>query len=235
MTTPHIFITGTDTGVGKTVLTAALLAHYRAQGKDAVPMKPVQTGCIRQGDELIAPDIRFCLDSVPIPLEAEMTPYRYEPACSPHLAAGQCGDPIQIDHIISCYQKLASIHERVIVEGAGGLLVPLNQEETMLDLIRAMKLPVLIAARPGLGTINHTLLTRRALEQADVSCLGVVFIQSTPDRDETVEADNKRIVTEMSGLPVYGPLRYMPGLSKGTVDPEIFPEQVQRDLAQLFI
>lgn len=179
-----IFVTGTDTGVGKTVVTAALTSLFRADGIDAVPMKPVQTGCIPAplGQEAI--DLEFCLNIANLePSLAErklMAPYCFQPACSPHLAAAQACETISISRIADDFSVLKANHDLVIVEGAGGVLVPINSKETMLDVMVRLSLPVILVARPWLGTINHTLLSLHELARAGVPVLGVIFNDSRP-------------------------------------------------------
>src|SRR3990172_6112147 len=117
-----IFITGTDTGIGKTLVAAGILRWLRRQGIDAVPMKPVQTGARREGDKLAAPDLEFCLAAAGIkPVAGEMKlmlPYAYEPACSPHLAGRLAGRYPEIAEIVNCAEKLLKKHQGLVVEGA---------------------------------------------------------------------------------------------------------------------
>ena len=118
------FITGTDTGIGKTVVTAGILRWLRGQGVDAVPMKPVQTGAIKKGDRLVSPDIEFCLAASgwkPNEEEAQLiAPYLYEPACSPHLAGRMAVKYPEISEIKRCAETLLQKHQALLVEGAGG-------------------------------------------------------------------------------------------------------------------
>ena len=203
-----VFVTGTDTGVGKTTLAASLLASARDQDLDAVYMKPVQTGCARRGSQLVAPDLEFCLRAADLhPPKAElssMCPYRFVPACSPHLAAARARRPIRIDVILTHFRKLQAAHDIVIVEGAGGVLVPLGPRTTMLDLMKALRLPLAIAARPGLGSINHPLLTLHELRRARLTILGVFFVHTTPDRNPAIERDNERTIARAADVPILG-------------------------------
>ncbi len=221
-----IFVSGTDTDVGKTVLTAALVAAARANGHRVVPMKPVQTGCDEVQGHYVAPDLEFILrmaglEDLAADREA-LCPYRYAPACSPHLAAEQAHECIALDPIVQAYQALAAQYEAVIVEGAGGVLVPLNPRENMCDLMQALGLSVVIAARPGLGTLNHTLLTVEALRARGMDVLAVVFVQSTTDPIDAIAEDNRRAIAQRSGLPVLGPLPYIPTLNTPDFTPASF-------------
>ena len=213
-----IFITGTDTGVGKTVVTAGILRWLRQQGVDAIPMKPVQTGATRQGRRLIAPDLEFCLAASgikPVAGEAElMLPYAYEPACSPHLAGRLANNYPELAKITSCAEKLLRKHRAIVVEGAGGIIVPLNERQAMLDLMAALNYPVVVVSRFGLGTINHTLLSVQALRAAGLTLLGVVFNRTEPPRAENqfIEADNPEIIARFGDVTVLGKLRYFENL-----------------------
>ncbi len=215
------FITGTDTGIGKTVLAGWLLAFMRSRGIDAVPMKPVQTGCRIHGGRHIAPDLDFCLRAaklVPDDRErARMCPYGFMPACSPHLAARLGKRTIRLPRILKSFHELAGSHDAVIVEGAGGVLVPLNSRYTMRDLIQRMGCPVLIAARPGLGTLNHTLLTVNELKRSRCPVAGIVLVESTPPLRDAVELDNRKTLAARSGVPVLGRLKYRKKFSPAQV------------------
>lgn len=157
------FVTGTDTGVGKTVLSALLVASL-----DANYWKPVQTGAVEGTD-------RECVRQWASPPEECLLPERYcfDPPVSPHLAAREAGVRIPLE----AFELPAGPPNRPwIVEGAGGVMVPINECDFMLDLMWHLKLPVVVASRTVLGTINHTLLTLAALQNSGVATLGVVLI-----------------------------------------------------------
>lgn len=201
-----VFITGTDTGVGKTVVAASLLAAARARGIHAAPMKPVQTGCTGRGSRLRAPDLDFCLaaaDLNPAPEEQRwMCPYRFIPAASPHLAARLRGLHISKETIKAHFRKILSKYDAVVVEGAGGVLVPIDERNTMLDIMKALRIPVILVARAGLGTINHTLLSLAELRRAKLNVIGIVLVQSTPGKKGIIEKDNARTIGRLGGAPV---------------------------------
>lgn len=201
-----IFVAGTDTGVGKTHVAAELVSDLRRAGIDAVPMKPVQTGCVHRGGRLVATDLEWCLKRARVNPDsarlADMAPYCFRPACSPHLAAARVGRRISVPVIMRAFRRLGLAHECVVVEGAGGILVPLNSRRTMLDLMVEMNLPVLLVARPGLGTINHTLLSLRILRQAGVDVMGVVLNQASPGRWGLIERDNLATIEKFGAVPV---------------------------------
>lgn len=216
-----VFITGTDTGVGKTLVAAALARALRGAGVDAVPMKPVQTGCVRRGGAWSAPDLDFSLAAAGLaatPAERElMAPYRFRPACSPHLAARQAGRQIRLPVIRRAFARLAARHAFVVAEGAGGVLVPLDDRRTMADLIAALAVPVVVVARAGLGTINHTLLSIRALRDARLTVVAIVLNQAVPGRPGMIERDNRRTIERLTGVPVAASLAYgvsLPGAAQ---------------------
>ncbi len=207
------FITGTDTGVGKTMLAAWITAFMRSKNMDAMPMKPVQTGCEMLNGRRISQDLEFCLSAGGVRpgngIRSYMTPYCFKMAASPHLAARVEGKAIRLSVIMRAFKKLAAVHETLIVEGAGGLLVPLNSRTTMLDLIKHMKLPVLVAARPGLGTLNHTLMSLNELQRAECSTAGIVIVESAAPGRNMIEKDNRATLRSFSKTPVLGRIKYM--------------------------
>ena len=188
-----IFVTGTDTGIGKTVCAAALLAAAKSMGLNPSYMKPVQTGCAADSD------LDFCSAVAGLRIDPKdrplMVPYAFTPACSPHLAASRAGVAISIPKIKTAFSKLRVRNDFIVVEGAGGVLAPINHKpQTMLDVMAALKLPVVLVARPGLGTINHTLLSLDALRRKGLRVLAVLFSDSKPVRWGYIEKDNVRTI-----------------------------------------
>lgn len=212
-----LFVTGTDTGVGKTVVSAALVSLLRMKGVDAVPMKPVQTGCVRRGGYWVAPDLEFCLRRAGLTAsETEkrwMAPYRFKPACSPHLAAAIQHRRIEIAPILKAFRGLRHRHSFVIVEGAGGILAPLNERETMLDLMTALALPVVLVARPGLGTLNHTLLSLRELRRARLPVAGVIINATERKWWGMIERDNMAVIQRLGRVRILGRLPFVSNMA----------------------
>ncbi len=221
-----VFVTGTDTDAGKTVAAAAVLVSMRAAGIDAVPMKPVQTGAIVQGGALQSPDLAFCLRMAelrPDPDELQdMVPFIYEPACSPHLAAAKTRREISFDRILEAFRGLLHRHQSVVVEGAGGLLVPVAGNRTMIDLMVMLGLPVILAARPGLGTINHTLLSIRELERSGLELLGIIFCETSRTGWGEIEEDNVETIGRLAKARVLGRIPYMAELAENAMRPSDF-------------
>lgn len=197
-----VFITGTGTGVGKTRITGLLLAALRARGLDAVAIKPVQTGA-HPGE--IAPDLAEVMGLARwSPVDA----LRYAPIVlpdpvSPHLAAQRAGCTLQLDVIVAATHAAAAGHRFAVVEGAGGLLVPLNHTETMRDLTRGLGLPVIVVAAAGLGTINHSLLTLEALRAVGLEPMGVVLNEVEPT-DPALAHDNALTIARLGQTRVLG-------------------------------
>ena len=215
--TRGLFVTGTDTGVGKTRIAGALVRRLRAAGVGAVPMKPVQTGAIRDpSGRLAAPDLDEALAAAGLAVgdaeREDLSPYRFEPACSPHLAARLAGRAIDLGAVVAAAARLSARHGAVVVEGAGGVLVPLGPATTMLDLAAALALPAVVVARAGLGTLNHVLLTLEALRGRRVAVAGVVLNETAPPDLATrlVRDDNARTIAER-GAAVLARVPYCPG------------------------
>jgi dethiobiotin synthetase len=164
-----IFITGTDTGVGKTFVACGLAALLRESGYKVGVMKPAETGCVEKDGQLFAEDavrLKEASGSA-APLE-KICPYRFKDPLAPGVAAEREGVKIDVDHIVQLYTEIGAAHDVTLVEGAGGLLVPLLAHYTYADLAKLLKLPIIVVAANRLGAINHLLLT---LEHA--SCRGL--------------------------------------------------------------
>ncbi len=226
-----IFITGTDTDVGKTVVTSLLLAAMRANGVDAVPMKPVQTGC----EFGVVPDFAFYEKISQTHFEDQdlQVPYKYEPACSPHLAAKLAGEQIELNKIEDAFKKLSSKHQQVLVEGAGGIMVPLNENELMLDLMKKLNLPVLLVARPSLGTINHTLLSVAALRSAGLKILGVIVVDSYKISGDLIESDNLKSISEYGEIPVLAHIPYIENIGDADFSYTVLSREIRDLLAEI--
>lgn len=198
-----LFIAGTGTGVGKTIATAALYRRLVEDGIPAITMKPVETG-VPAGMPL-GPDVQTHDSALPNPQsdrqEDELrAPYRYELAASPHLAAAAEGaDWPDIETIHASMTQLAGGERWILVEGAGGLYVPLSLAHTQLDLIQRLGMPTLLVAPLGLGTINHTLLSIDALRARDIPIAGIVFSDTAPETPALLAEDNPATIARISG------------------------------------
>lgn len=174
--TKAYFVIGTDTNVGKTYVASALVQHFVQSGLKTVGMKPIASGCeINKNGEFINEDVLALnhASNVKAPLDL-INPYRFAPAIAPHIAASQAGITMSLEVIAEAYQQLTTLAEVVIVEGAGGFLVPLNQTETLADLALQLNIPVILVVGMRLGCINHALLTVEAIQARGLGLAGWV-------------------------------------------------------------
>jgi dethiobiotin synthetase len=216
--TPGVLVTGTDTGVGKTVLAAAIVAALVGRGLRVVAHKPVLTGVDELGDG--EPGGREPGDHELLGLCAgmssdEVAPLRFGPAVSPHLAAQLAGEPIDVAALVARVGAIRA--DAVVVEGVGGLLVPLSPGWDVRRFASEIGLPVVIAARPGLGTINHTLLTIEAARAHGLDVRAVV-LTPWPERPSQIEQSNRETIAELGDVAV---------VTLGRVDP-LTPEALAR-------
>jgi len=181
------FVTGTDTGIGKTHVAALLLEGLKATGITALGMKPVATGGFKQGERLVNDDALLlrAASSFAVPYEL-LNPYVYATPVSPHLAAAEVGETIDLGRVLDAFHALCEQAAQVVVEGAGGWLVPLNEHQTMEDLARLMGLPVVLVVGMRLGCINHALLSHRAIQASGVQFAGWVANHIDPAWLDTV-------------------------------------------------
>lgn len=214
-----LFITATDTGVGKTHVACGIAAELRRRGVNVGVMKPVETGCpVRKG--MLAPKDALALQKASgcgDPLDL-INPYRLRHPLAPAVAAQLEGASIRMSAIVAASRKLAKRHDVLLVEGAGGIMVPLTGRRLFLDLAADLALPVLIVARPGLGTINHTLLTISALRSRRIAVAGIVLNAATAARQGLAERTNPAVIERLSGAPVLGVLRHGENSFRGLVD-----------------
>ncbi len=193
-----VFVTGTGTGVGKTVVAAAIARSLAAGGKAVAVFKPAVTGLDDPGE----PDHALLRRAAGSNQSAEeIAPYRYGPPASPHLAAELAGERIERERLLAAARAAAANADTVVCEGVGGLLVPLAPDYLVRDLAVDLGLPVVIAASPGLGTINHTLLTIEAARAAGLSIEAVV-LTPWPEQPSAIEESNRKTITVISGIEV---------------------------------
>ena len=185
-----LFVTGTDTEVGKTRISVALIELLQEQGKRVACMKPIASGCEQTAQGLRNGDALALMQQVDVQLDYEtVNPYAFEPAIAPHIAAQKAGVKIDLNHIKQLFQQIKSQADSVIVEGAGGWLVPLNEQQTMADLAVELGLPVVLVVDIRLGCINHALLTVAAVKQSGLGLKGWVANQRA-DNEQATEIIN---------------------------------------------
>ncbi len=204
-----LIVTGTDTGVGKTVVAALLASCMLRRGFDVGVMKPLSSGCNDADGKLVSPDALFLREKLGLddPLEL-INPIRYREPLAPAMAARLEGREVDLELLQSAYESLRERHELLLVEGIGGLLVPLKDDFTFLDLARRWNLPVIVVARPGLGTINHTALTVRCARSDGLRVVGFVFNACEPLKGDSAEQTNPSCVENFCGVPFWGTIPY---------------------------
>ena len=203
-----LFFTGTDTGVGKTFVAASLGAYLRERGYRVGVMKPVETGCREMNGTLIPADalrlkeVSGCAE----PIE-RICPYRFAEPLAPSIAAERAGQKIDVDHLLATYGEIAAESDVTLVEGVGGLMVPLLPSYTFADFARVLKLPLVVIAANRLGVINHLLLT---VEHA--SCKGLIMLGYVLNRisnDTSLAAEtNREVLSGLTGVPCLGELPF---------------------------
>lgn len=213
-----LFVTGTDTGVGKTTVACALLAAARARGLRAAAMKPVETGCADPSDPSAAliPADAMALEQAALGHAPSATPtsnvFRFAAPLAPSVAAEREGGVVSIPAIQRAADRIRSLApDLLLVEGAGGLLVPLSNDADMTDLARALALPLLLVARDGLGTINHTLLTLEAAATRRIPVAAVILSAVQPGTADTDWKRNQLEIHRRGRIPVLGRLPHIPG------------------------
>ncbi len=193
------FVTGTDTEVGKTHVSCQLLKQYAEQGLKVIGMKPIAAGCELVDGELLNEDVQklIAASNVTAPLNL-INPYCFKEPIAPHLAAEKVGVTIEIDTIIKAFKQLQTMADVVIVEGAGGFLVPLNANANMADLAIALGLPTILVVGLRLGCINHSLLTAEAIKARGLILHG--WVANHIDSEMEVQKENVQTLTQQLGV-----------------------------------
>lgn len=232
-----VFITGTDTGVGKTIVSAAIIRALIKKGIKVGAMKPAETGCTKkevtgQGarvKDLIPSDGMFLKEMAEMddPIDL-VTPIRFENPLAPMVASELEKIPVEIDNVFDAYNILSKKYDFMVVEGVGGLLVPiLKRQEAkgkgqkayfVTDLIKDIELPVIVVARPTLGTINHTLLTVNCALREGLDVVGVIINYHMPPAGDIAEKTNPDVLKELCPVPVIGMLPYIKDVTLNNID-----------------
>lgn len=204
-----VLITGTDTGVGKTIICRHLAAYMQEKGVNVITQKWVQTG-YDQTDDIKD----HMLKPLPVwnqikDIDVLRAPYRLKHPASPHLAATLGGVEVDIKIIEESHTRLCEYFDLVLVEGSGGVLVPLNEKILLADLAARLKMAVVIVVSNKLGCINHTLLTVEALRIREIKILGLIFNRMNDNGDETILRENIRIISLIAGVPVIGEIPFL--------------------------
>lgn len=233
MKKPGIFITGTDTDVGKTIVAAGLALVLRSQGIRVGVMKPIATGCLNFGNRLVSVDAAFLMEAAENEWTGHSSPARYKHPVAPKVAAELEKKEVDLDHIRKCYAELEKNYDFIIVEGIGGLMVPIHPKYYVTDLVREFKLPILVVSKPGIGSINHTVLTVDAARIRGLDVKGIVFNRLPRANLSISEMTNPKVISELTKVPILGSLPDIEGLDvergKFGALREIFQERVRID------
>jgi len=202
------FITGTDTGVGKTRIACLLLEALAREGRCAVGMKPVASGCRQTAAGLRNEDAERLLAVSGVPADyADVNPYALGSACAPHIAAHEMGIEIELEKILGSFRRLQQKSPWVVVEGVGGWMAPLGERLTMADIACAMRLPVILVVGLRLGCLNHALLTVRAIADQQLECAG--WVANVPDGAMPALQENIAALRERIAAPLLGVIPHM--------------------------
>lgn len=228
-----IFITGTDTDVGKTVVSAGLALVLRARGLRVGVMKPVATGCYGGDGRLVSQDAAFLMEAAQNEYPPLTSPARFRNPLSPNVAAMLEKKEVDIPAILKSYRELQKHYDFLVVEGVGGLMVPLKKDYYVANLIRDMGLPIVIVSYAGLGAINHTLLTVDAATIRGLEVRGIIFNRVSVANYSLAELTNPKVIHDLSGVPILGSLPNIDGLNMDNCQfgklKELFKERIRID------
>ena len=206
-----LFITATDTGVGKTVITGALLLALQQHGKQVGIFKPIETGVDpHQEEQSDVNRLRRLMSDAPSP--ESLCLYRYEAPLAPLACSRLTDATIKMDNILQHLQALSQQHDITLIEGAGGLLTPLTPTHTILDLIGTLGVPCLVVGRTDLGAVNHSLLTLASLQRAGIPIHALVLNEPSSNTISPILAlqrdSSAELIGELAQVPVFGPIGY---------------------------
>ena len=223
-----IFITGTDTGVGKTVVACALVRALRAQGARVAVMKPVASGAVPTSGGLRNADALALMEAAGATVGyAEVNPYCFQPQVSPHIAAKEAGIEVDTGLIRHAYDALAANSDWVVVEGAGGWFAPINEHQTMADLAWSLSVPAVMVVGLKLGCLNHAQLTRLGVEAQGVSLAG--WIANAIDPAMRRVAANVRALERLLGEPALAVLPHRDDAGAGFALTQVAQRLTARD------
>ncbi|MCX7116758.1 MAG: dethiobiotin synthase [Legionellales bacterium] len=200
------FITGTDTDCGKTYVTCQLVDYFKANGTRAIAVKPVASGCLERDGQLISEDA-LSLQRHNGDIKQQICPWRFKPPISPHLAAEEVGESLSVEAIAKfCFDEPWTDVDCLLIEGAGGLMAPLNYNETWVDFLTHSQLPVILVVGMRLGCLNHALLTELALKTHQIECVG--WIANCRDKDMLAMSATIKTLTGKMKSPLLATIPY---------------------------
>ncbi|AIF53594.1 dethiobiotin synthase [Pelosinus sp. UFO1] len=217
-----LFITGTDTDIGKTVITGGIAAALKVRGLQVGVMKPLASGgVVNQAGKLVAEDATFLMKAAGIGEEKRdaVNPLCLAPALTPAVAAVMSGVEIDISLILRAYHKLTESYEPVVVEGVGGITAPLWQEYLLVDLMVQLDLPVIVVTGPKLGTINHTVLTVEYARNRGLHVAGIIINAWNEAEVGILEKSNEEYIRRLTHVPIVGKFPHVSAIKEGDIPP----------------
>lgn len=229
--TKGIYITGTDTDIGKTAVSAGLMYLLRNNGYNAVYFKAALSGAIEENGKLIPGDTRFACELSGLKEEYNnITPYIYKTAVSPHLAAKIENKPIDLNVIKDKFNKMKEKYDYVLAEGSGGIVCPLIDDKDntymLYDLIKELGMNVIVVARASLGTINHTVITVKYIESLGIKVKGIII--NGYKENELYEKDNIEMIKKLTKIPILGVIPWIKGLDAENVEIKSLKEEMEK-------
>lgn len=224
------FVTGTDTSAGKTTVTVGLVRALKKAGKDIGVMKPVETGCGETGGALFPLDALTLKDAASSndPLDL-INPYRFKTPLAPSIASRLEGVKVYFEKIRDAFVQIRVAHDLTIVEGAGGLLAPVTEDQAIADLVFFLGLPLVIVAPSRLGAINHTALTVECARTRGITVKGIVLNHVSPDTNDLSQRYNRQEIERLTGVTILGEVPFMDPAKKDA--PFLAQEGVFREIA----
>jgi len=212
------FVTGTDTGIGKTMIAGGLIRALTFMGLKTAGMKPVESGCIREGKVLIPSDGTFLkqIAQMQEPV-TQVTPCCFEAPLAPLPASELEKKSVSVTSIRKAFYNLYTRYDAVIVEGVGGIMVPLRENYFVIDLARDMGLPLIVVAKPGLGSINHTMLTVKYALKEGLAVAGIIINYSHPPEGSLAEETNPQLLKQICPVPLIGIFPYLKNRDDETI------------------
>ncbi len=224
------FVTATDTGVGKTLVSGTLVHQLINSGKKAGVFKPVASGCSVEGGAYLSEDAEFLHKCCPWLSEELICPCRFEPPVAPMAAEMLTGKLVNWKAISGAYSQIVEKSDLVVVEGVGGIMVPLSKDILVIDLVAAMKLPVVIVAHNSLGTISHTISTIKMCRNHNIDIAAVIMNQNQPCVNPQASKTNAHIIQQVTGQPI---LQTIPYDSSYKIDHLISSNNWENELPEL--
>jgi dethiobiotin synthetase len=213
------FVTGTDTGVGKTIITAALILAVSRLGFKTGGMKPVETGCLQEGNALVPSDGMFIKTVARMEENIDLvSPCRFLNPLAPLAASEREGVSVDLEKIRKAYDTLSEKYDAIIIEGIGGLLVPITRDYFVSNLARELGFPIIVVSKPGLGTINHTMLTVNYAVKEGIIVAGIIINYNHPPDGTLADSTNPDIIKKISPVPLIGIFPHLENLKSSTIE-----------------